>query len=337
MFARLISLTLALSVQCIESQIEVVDFRPFLFGDEQSKSEVVSQIKSALETTGFFLVQNHGIPRTLVEAAWSMQRDFFHQNMAEKERFGKSLDDSPYGTSGWYRNELLHGSTADRKETYDLLLDSVLDHFRDGIWFDDERLSDFLDLSFSMKSVTQYLFNALSLALDGDEHFLSSKHDNLKNNHFRFVYYDQQNEEGLLMHPHTDFLSLTVGFQDEAEGLEVWDKAAKVWIEVPFLENTMIVNIGDAVQRWSNDRFIANFHRVRRVKAVDGERLSFYLFVGPDDEQMIDPADFGVADGALKHEPESFGDFFRERLRMTFERQRDDHHSTGDGDAFCDI
>merc|ERR1719410_1052725 len=83
LFARMISIALAISMPC-KSQIEIVDFRPFLFGDEQSKSEVVSQIKTAMETTGFFLIQNHGIHKTLVDAVFSMQRDFFHQNITNQ-------------------------------------------------------------------------------------------------------------------------------------------------------------------------------------------------------------------------------------------------------------
>merc|ERR1712233_292135 len=127
--------------------------------------------------------------------------------------------------------------------------------------------------------------------------FLSNAHDNLINTYMRFVYYNQG-------------------------------------IELPYIEGTMIVNIGDALQRWSNDRFISNFHRLKRVKnTINNERLSFYLFVGPAFEQMIDGKDFGVDEDDLLYEPATFGEYFLERIAKTYEVEERDDHTMGDVDA----
>jgi len=323
------------------AEIAIVDFRPFLFGSSDSKAAVVDQIKDALATRGFFLIENHGVPETLIESTMEMQRDFFHRNISEKQPYAKLLDGTPHGISGWYENELLYGSTPDRKESYDLLLDALVDDYE--TWFDDEQLTDILNLAVAMKSTTQSILKALSLALGAEETFLSGLHNNLANSYLRMVYYaqdDAKDEPGLLLHPHTDFLTLTAGFQDENGGLEVWDKAAKQWVEVPFVKGAMIVNIGDAMQRWSNDRFVANFHRIpSRNVATAKERFSFYMFVGPRYEQIVDPRAFGVEDADAKYPAMRFTEFYEERLKYTFgdEKERNDHHITGDADALKDM
>lgn len=305
---------------------------------------MVSQIKYALETTGFFLVENHGIPQHLISSAMAMQRAFFHQNISTKQQYAKRFDNSTHAISGWFQNELLYGATPDRKESYDFLLHSLVDDFADGIWFDDVQLTDMLDLAVSMKSTTQSLFRALSLALGGPETLLSGFHDHLVNTYLRFVYYaqdDARDEPGMLLHPHTDFLSLTLGFQDETGGLEVWNKASKQWVQVPYIEGAAIVNIGDAMQRWSNDRFVANFHRIHSdsvAASTAGERFSMYMFVGPRHDQVIDPRVFGIEDAEAHYPPKLFTEYYAERIKNTFEAsERDDHHATGDADAVKDM
>ena len=189
---------------------------------------------------------------------------------------------------------------------------------------------------------TLYRLKVLSLALGGEETFMSQLHDNLVNTYLRFVYYaqdDERDEPGLLLHPHTDFLSLTLGFQDENGGLEVWNKASKQWVDVPYIEGAAIVNIGDGMQRWSNDRFIANFHRVHSKNvAAAKERFSLYMFVGPRPDQVIDPRAFGVDDADAHYPARLFTEYYVERIKKTLEaEERDDHHDTGDADAVSDM
>eukprot|EP01084_Bolivina_argentea_P256295 431449_1 len=194
----------------------------------------------------------------------------------------------------------------------------------------------------SMKPTSQHMLKALSLALNGPELFLSDTHNNMYNSHIRFVYYNENDfvcssndcgsHDSLLLQPHTDFLVLTMGFQDANGGLEVWDKKNKKWIDVPYVKDTMIVNIGDAMQRWSNDRFIANFHRVKSIKS-NKERFSFYIFVGPENNQMIDCRDFGVSEDNMKYNATTFGEYFMERIQNTFNTEARNDQYTGDLDA----
>ena len=318
------------TVTTVTSKIPVIDFRPFIFGDRESKLSVVNEIRSSMKTIGFFLIKNHGIPQYLIDAGFDMENEFFRQSIAVKEQYKKALDGSHYQRNGWFKNEMLYGSRKDYKETYDILL-SRCQNF--NIWFGNEnnksqQLTDFYDLSMAMKTISQYMFDAFTIALfknntkpnnnNNNEHVLSNIHNNLNHSHMRFVYYntqynsyDKDDKDGLLLQPHTDFLSLTMGFQDDNGGLEIWDKIHKHWVDIPYIKGTMIVNIGDAMQRWSNDRFISNFHRVKNIQNKNSnERFAYYIFVGPDTQEIIDPSIFGVEKQDLKYQAHTFGEYF---------------------------
>jgi len=78
---------------------------------------------------------------------------------------------------------------------------------------------------------------------------------------------------------HTDFGYLTMILQDEVGGLEIRD-AGGAWMPVPALPGALVVNIGDLMQRWTNDRYVATVHRV--VNNRDRARHSIAFFMDPD-------------------------------------------------------
>lgn len=61
---------------------------------------------------------------------------------------------------------------------------------------------------------------------------------------------------------HTDFGALTLLLQDDIGGLEVLDKLTGIWHPVTPVEGAYVVNIGDLMQRWTNDRYRSTMHRV---------------------------------------------------------------------------
>jgi len=76
---------------------------------------------------------------------------------------------------------------------------------------------------------------------------------------------------------HTDAGALTLLLQDEHSGLEVWHDGQ--WHRIPPLDGALVVNIGDIVQVWSNDRYRAALHRV--VVNPDADRMSAPYFFNP--------------------------------------------------------
>ncbi|XP_046551294.1 2-oxoglutarate-Fe(II) type oxidoreductase hxnY-like [Haliotis rubra] len=83
------------------------------------------------------------------------------------------------------------------------------------------------------------------------------------------------------------------------------------------MEGTIVVNIGDLMQRLTADKLKATVHRVILPDTEKGKaccRQSVALFVDPDDEVVIE-----CLDGSSKYKPVTSYDYVRDRLRATYQ------------------
>jgi isopenicillin N synthase-like dioxygenase len=74
--------------------------------------------------------------------------------------------------------------------------------------------------------------------------------------------------------------------QDDVGGLEIKTKSGE-WLIVPPVENSFVVNIGDSMRMWTNNRFASTLHRV--VNHYGRERYSVGVFANPDYDTVIRP------------------------------------------------
>ena len=119
--------------------------------------------------------------------------------------------------------------------------------------------------------------------------------------------------------PHTDFGVLTVLCQDEIGGLEI-RRLTGEWIAVPPIPGTLVVNVGDLLERWSNRRYRSTVHRV--INRSGRERLSLVLAYDPNFETLIDPRAF-CGEGEAPHEaPITCGDYLLWRFEKAFSYRR---------------
>ena len=88
------------------------------------------------------------------------------------------------------------------------------------------------------------------------------------------------------MAPHTDYGVITLLHQDDVGGLQVATRAGE-WVTAHPIPGTLVINSGDLLGRWSNDRFKSNPHRV--VNSSGRERLSIAVFADPDFDTPIMP------------------------------------------------
>ena len=114
------------------------------------------------------------------------------------------------------------------------------------------------------------------------------------------------------LHAHTDGTLLTVLMQDDAGGLEVLVDGD--WRAVPVIPDSFVINVGDLMMFWTNDRWKSNWHRVNRVGG-DG-RLSFPLFFTPDRDTMIECHSKFLGKGeSPKYSPVSIAEFNDLRMK----------------------
>ncbi|HEY0034418.1 MAG TPA: 2OG-Fe(II) oxygenase family protein, partial [Devosia sp.] len=112
--------------------------------------------------------------------------------------------------------------------------------------------------------------------------------------------------------PHVDPGCITLRWQDEGAGTEVLTRGGE-WLEAPPLPGTMLVNVGALLSRWSNDRLVANLHRVKNKS--DRESLSLLTFYDPSFDAIIDPADLRRdIHEPVNYRPIGTGEFLMKRL-----------------------
>ena len=81
----------------------------------------------------------------------------------------------------------------------------------------------------------------------------------------------------MALHHHTDPGDITLLIQDDAGGLQAFSDSLG-WVDVPPSENSIVVNVGDVMQVWTNDECVAGVHRVVPVERDKGRYSSpFFL------------------------------------------------------------
>lgn len=122
----------------------------------------------------------------------------------------------------------------------------------------------------------------------------------------------------LALGEHTDPNGVTVLYQDSVGGLQAYSNTAG-WIDVPPEPYTFVINIGDIMQAWSNDRYKAALHRVRKIPSST-PRISFTLFHMPKNGTTIESI---VGEDDRKFRSFDWNDFINARISDNYVKQDD--------------
>ena len=157
---------------------------------------------------------------------------------------------------------------------------------------------------------------ALGAGLDAD-HFIRRRDRPVSRGSLQ--YYPPQpegaEEDQFGVAPHTDFGVLTVLCQDQIGGLQIQRRNGE-WAAMPPIPGTLVVNIGDLLERWSNRRYHSTVHRV--INSSGRERLSLVLAYDPNFETLVDPRAFCAPGEEPQDEPITCGDYLLWRFRKAF-------------------
>jgi len=134
----------------------------------------------------------------------------------------------------------------------------------------------------------------------------------------RMIHYpawDGEIKEGQLRgNEHTDYGSITLLWRfDDISALQIYDKKDGVWVTVPTVENSIVLNVADMFQRWTNDLLKSTPHRVVNVD-MDRSRYSMPYFVDPGRDVMIK----NLTSEPDKHPPISAYEYLKWRLAQSY-------------------
>jgi len=301
-------------------QVPVIDFAPFLAGTPAGKLAVAAQIRGACEGTGFFYLAGHGVPQPAIDAVFAASRRFFglplDERMKVRLRVGPNRGYQPLGSriyadkadapdlneSFKYQHELPEDDAdvraGDRVHARNVWPDG-LPGWRDTLirYYDAmERLSEAMLRAFAL---------ALALPEDWFHGFYRKPLTQINMIHYPpHPAHTPGRQFGL--RPHADTTAFTILAQGHEGGLQVEHGAD--WIEVPPIRGTFVINIGDMMARWTNDRFASTPHRV--INRSGRERFSIAFFAIPDFDAVVECVPGCVPSGqSAKYPPLHVGRF----------------------------
>ncbi|MDE2403139.1 MAG: isopenicillin N synthase family oxygenase [Sphingomonadales bacterium] len=270
--------------------LPIVDITGLASARSEDRLAVARALDRACAGSGFLYIQGEPLRNVPFARLWARAKAYFALDHAAKMRsyIGLSENHSGYVPEG---EEQFDEGTHDRKEAYDIGCEYPFAHGRrpllgPNLWPDMPGFrEDVLAYYEAVAAIGRQLFGGFALALGlREDHFEGClKHPPSQ---LRLIHYPHQPEaedrEGI--GAHTDYECFTLLFAT-APGLQVQDSKG-AWIDVPLLDGTLIVNIGDMMEVLSDGRYRATRHRVRKVAQ---ERYSFPLFHACDYDHVIAP------------------------------------------------
>ena len=116
---------------------------------------------------------------------------------------------------------------------------------------------------------------------------------------------------------HTDFGGVTILLLDDNPGLQGWDAANDRWINAEPIPGTFVVNLGDMIARWTNDRYRSTLHRVVNTSGAERYSVPFFYSGNPDHEVSCLPSCLTEGDQP-HHPPTTVETHLMELYRWTF-------------------
>ena len=288
--------------EAVTRAIPVIDFGPAFRGEPGGLEAVARQVRRASEEIGFFYLAGHGVPGAVVDAAFAASREFHALPDGVKRALAINENNIGYLAP----NESIQGASTVHKATRPNYNESFfISHDRGpehpaivngetlrgrNQWpaghaeMRAAMVAYFTTLTAVGEKMLPVLARALDLPADWfAPYFAGEAHINL-----RFLHYPPQeveDDEQFGQGPHTDNSFITILARTEVPGLAVRLPSGE-WLAPPLIEGTFLVNLGNMMKRWSNDRFHSTPHGVLNDSGTD--RYSIAFFYSPNVASVIE-------------------------------------------------
>ena len=319
-----------------ESPFPIIDLSPLRTGDAQARQGVAGQIDEACREIGFFGVTGHGVDESLVQACYEEALAFFDLPLEEKLRIRQPALEIvrgyiPQGAGALAAAEEDRPVVPDLKESF--TIGPLVSHPVPSAEMAPLRAANLWPRRpaglrpawerayCAFEGLARHLMHACAMGLGLEEDWFDARMDR----HFSVLsalHYPDQHEAPtpgqLRSGAHTDFDALTILRPDGAPGrLQVMTKAGE-WAEAPLVPGAFIVNIGDLLARWTNDRWVSTLHRVVNPAGSDATQsrrlsLGYFQEINPEEEVSALPGTAGAGNPA-RYPPITAGALHNEKF-----------------------
>jgi len=305
--------------------IPSVDLSEFLSGDPVKKAAFVQQLGKAYEEIGFVAVKNHGIPDELIADLYNYVQQFFSLPLEQKKKYEiKGLAGQRGYTS--FGKEHAKGSEAPDLKEFFQYGQVARDNFTDEIYADNVSVKEIADFDKTLAEAYRAfevsgtaLLQAIALYLGLDEHYFDNYVYN-GNSILRSIHYPPITTEpvsAIRAEQHEDINLITLLVGASADGLEILSKQND-WVPVTSLPEQIVVNVGDMLQRLTNNKLCSTTHRVVNPARQfwHTSRFSIPFFLHPKTSMSLRCLDKCIDDTHPKlYDDITAGEYLDERLK----------------------
>lgn len=307
--------------------IPKLDLLNFTAGSKEQKIAFVSQFGKAFEEIGFVAIANHGVPAKMLHELYAQMAMFFAMPDTIKLQYDDTKGGGQRGYTGFGKEHAKNRNAGDLKEFWHFGQYIEGDAQQDAPQFPPNKIVVELplfntagkDIYKALEKTSISLLRAIALHLNLDEFYFDNKVQ-MGNSILRAIHYPpitSDPDDAIRAGEHEDINLITLLVGASADGLEVLNKQGK-WVAVSQVEDHIVVNVGDMLQRITNDQLKSTTHRVVNPapSLCQFPRYSIPFFAHPRPGVRLDSLPQCISDLNPKQYPDCSADeFLIERLR----------------------
>jgi isopenicillin N synthase-like dioxygenase len=327
------------------AKIPVIDYGPYFAGKPGALEVLAEQVRHACEEVGFLYAVNHGVPRATIDRAFAASKRFHALPLEDKLSLRLNQNNigyMPMNASVQAASTVHKATKPNQNESFFISHDRPANHpdvlagvplrgrnqWPAGNPGDmpgdmDGMRADMVAYFQSLGAMCDRMLPAFAVALDvPPEHFApffaNEGHANL-----RFLHYPPQQDLGdntFGAAPHTDNSFMTALARTDVPGLSVRLPSGE-WFAPPVIPGTFLINLGNIMRRWSNDRFLSTPHGV--INDTQADRYSIAYFHSPNPASVIECLPSCVSASNPAHYPPAiYRDLVLEFYRKNYFHQK---------------
>lgn len=306
--------------------IPVVDLADFLSGDPAKKKAFVNQLGKAYEEVGFVAVKNHGISDDLIRDLYKYVQEFFSLPAAEKKKYEIPGLAGQRGYTSFGKEHAKGSDAPDLKEFFQYGQtvednDPIKSEYPENVSVQEvSALSPTLRKAYkAFEKSGKALLQAIAIYLGLDENYFDH-HIHNGNSILRAIHYPPITHEpksAIRAEQHEDINLITLLVGASADGLQILTKQNE-WVGVTSLPEQIVVNVGDMLQRLTNNKLKSTTHRVVNPprEMWNTSRFSIPFFLHPKGNMSLACLESCIDEKHPKQYPDATaGEYLDERLR----------------------
>jgi len=303
--------------------IPSVDLAHFLNGTAEEKQQFVNTLGNAYEEIGFVAVKNSLINDQLISNLYQSVQEFFALPTEVKLKYERPELSGQRGYTSFGKEHAKDSNAGDLKEFWHF--GQIISEANKAIYPGNihvEELPEFLSIGLEaykgLENTGRYMLRAIALHLGLEENWFDA-HIHEGNSILRPIHYPpitSEPKDAVRAGQHEDINLITLLIGASADGLEVLNKQNE-WVAVTALPDHIVVNVGDMLERLTNNQLKSTTHRVVNPprEKWDTPRFSIPFFLHPRNEMKLDCLPSCIKEGEqAQYTPITAEDFLNQRL-----------------------